>query len=605
MTAKTSTAAKAPPRLDPRLYQIGILAALLAYGVTRLDFDITAGRAGLMLATALLTQYACTKLWEVSRFDTRSALISGLSLCLLLRTNYAGLAMAAAIITIASKFVLRVGGKHIFNPTNFGIATMLLTGQVWVSPSQWGNVAFFAFLMACLGGLVVNRAARSDVTVAFICCYMTLVFGRSLWLGEPMSIPIHRLESGALLLFTFFMISDPRTTPNSRAGRILFAALVAWGAWYVQFRLFRTNGLLWSLAGFSVTLPLIDWLLQGSRYEWSRPGIGRHAPPRSGSDPSRKFGIGTWKLSGGAFMKRFLSIAVVLAACAWSGQAVLAFCGFYVAKADTKLFNKASQVVLVRHEDKTVLTMANDFKGDPREFAVVIPVPTVLQKDQIHVGDKALLEHLDAYSAPRLVEYFDQDPCIQMRYDRTLPMAAPMASTAERVAGAREQSLGIRIEAQYTVGEYDILILSAQQSNGLETWLRENGYRIPAGASAVLNSYVRQNLKFFVAKVNLLEQAKLGYSVLRPIQVAYESPKFMLPIRLGMVNADGPQELFVYALTRRGRVEATNYRTVKLPTGMDLPVYVKDRFRDFYPAMFSHQAAKENMSAIFTEYAWD
>ena len=161
------------------------------------------------------------------------------------------------------------------------------------------------------------------------------------------------------------------------------------------------------------------------------------------------------------------------------------------------------------------------------------------------------------------------------------------------------------IEAQYTVGEYDILILSAQQSTGLETWLRENGYRIPAGASAVLNSYIRQNLKFFVAKVNLKEQAKLGYSMLRPIQVAYESPKFMLPIRLGTVNADGPQELFVYALTRKGRVEATNYRTVKLPSGMDLPVYVKDRFKDFYTAMFNQQVAKENMSTIFTEYAWD
>ena len=161
------------------------------------------------------------------------------------------------------------------------------------------------------------------------------------------------------------------------------------------------------------------------------------------------------------------------------------------------------------------------------------------------------------------------------------------------------------IEAQYTVGEYDILILSAQQSGGLETWLRENGYRIPAGASSVLGSYIRQNMKFFVAKVNLKEQAKLGFSMLRPIQVAYESPKFMLPIRLGMVNADGPQELFVYALTRKGRVEATNYRTVKLPTGMDIPVYVKDRFPDFYKAMFSQQVTKENMSTVFTEYAWD
>jgi hypothetical protein len=172
-------------------------------------------------------------------------------------------------------------------------------------------------------------------------------------------------------------------------------------------------------------------------------------------------------------------------------------------------------------------------------------------------------------------------------------------------AASRAKSFGVTIEARYTIGEYDILILSAEQSGGLETWLRENGYRIPAGASSVLASYIRQNMKFFVARVNLQEQAKLGYSMLRPIQVAYESPKFMLPIRLGMVNADGPQELFVYALTRKGRVETTNYRTVKLPTGIDVPVYVKTRFPDFYKAMFARQVQKENMSTIFTEYAWD
>lgn len=304
-------------------------------------------------------------------------------------------------------------------------------------------------------------------------------------------------------------------------------------------------------------------------------------------------------------MKRLLLVALLVVGFTWQGQALLAFCGFYVAKADTKLFNKASQVVLVRDGNRTVLTMANDFKGDPREFAMVIPVPTVLQKDQIHVGDKALLDHLDAYSAPRLVEYFDEDPCRVAIYDRAMPSAAPMLEASRRDASARAKSVGVTIEAQYTVGEYDILILSAQQSNGLETWLRENGYRVPAGASSVLNSYIKQNMKFFVAKVNLKEQTKLGYSMLRPIQIAFESPKFMLPLRLGMVNADGPQELFIYALTRKGRVEATNYRTVKLPTGDELPVYVKERFGDFYKALFSHQAARENMSAVFTEYTWD
>jgi Na+-transporting NADH:ubiquinone oxidoreductase subunit NqrB len=269
MVGQTLTRASAR-RMDPRVYQISILGALLAYGVVALDFEISTPRAAVLLGTSLLTQYACTRLWAVPAFDPRSALISGLSLCLLLRSNFLSIAILAAVITIAGKFVLRIDGKHIFNPTNFGIVVMMaLTGDVWVSPGQWGNVAFFAFLMACLGGLVVNRAARSDVTYAFIAFYTALVFGRSMWLGEPMTIPIHRLQSGALLLFTFFMISDPKTTPNSRAGRILFAALVAYGAWYVQFRLFRTNGLLWSLALFSMTVPLIDRLLPGNRYQWT------------------------------------------------------------------------------------------------------------------------------------------------------------------------------------------------------------------------------------------------------------------------------------------------------------------------------------------------
>src|SRR5260370_33554531 len=139
-------------------------------------------------------------------------------------------------------------------------------------------------------------------------------------------------------------------------------------------------------------------------------------------------------------------------------------------------------------------------------------------------------------------------------------------------AARGERSRGVTSEVEYTIGEYDILILSAQQSAGLETWLRENGYRIPAGASAVLSSYLKQNMRFFVAKVNLAEQAKLGFSYLRPLQVAYESPKFMLPIRLGMVNANGSQELFVYALTRKGRIEAPHYPTTRLPADVDPPI---------------------------------
>jgi len=302
-------------------------------------------------------------------------------------------------------------------------------------------------------------------------------------------------------------------------------------------------------------------------------------------------------------LRTVLTCVLLCGASAFS-DALLAFCGFYVAKADTALFNKASSVVLVRDGDRTVLTMSNDFKGDPKEFAVVIPVPTVIQRDQIRVADKAVLDHVDAYSAPRLVEYFDGNPCAPPR--PTVFMSAAGGGGGRGGGGAaRADALGVKIEAQYSVGEYDILILSASQSNGLETWLRENGYRIPRGASDVLTSYIRQNMKFFVAKVNLEAQSQLGYSMLRPIQVEFTTPKFMLPIRLGTVNADGPQELFIFTLTREGRVETTNYRTVKLPTGQDVPLFVKDRFGDFYKSMFSRAVTREDMRTVFTEYAWD
>ena len=182
-----------------------------------------------------------------------------------------------------------------------------------------------------------------------------------------------------------------------------------------------------------------------------------------------------------------------------------------------------------------------------------------------------------------LVEYFDEDPCMLRMMKRE--MAATSAPMADAEFKEKADALGVTIEASYTVGEYDILILSAKQSDGLITWLKQNDYRIPDGAESVVNSYLKQGMKFFVAKVNLEEQAKLGFSNLRPIQVAYESPKFMLPIRLGMLNANGAQELYVYTLTRKGRVETTNYRTVKMPTGMDLPEYVKD---DFGKLLYGH-----------------
>ena len=305
-------------------------------------------------------------------------------------------------------------------------------------------------------------------------------------------------------------------------------------------------------------------------------------------------------------MIRTLLAAMALAATGLSAPNAAAFCGFYVAKADTSLFNDASRVAIARDGDRTVVTMASDYRGEPKEFAMVIPVPTVLEEGQINVASPGLIDHLDDYTAPRLVEYRDPDPCEEQRIYVTgtranrAPLPAPMLESM-----TMDQSLGVTIEAEYEVGEYDILILSAEESSGLIRWLNLNGYKIPDGAEETVGAYLRRGMKFFVAKVNLERHADEGKTELRPIQVAYEDEDFMLPIRLGTVNADGKQELFVFALSRKGRVETTNYRTVKLPSNMDVPIFVEDAFGEFYRDMFRHQVEKENGKAVFLEYAWD
>jgi len=296
-------------------------------------------------------------------------------------------------------------------------------------------------------------------------------------------------------------------------------------------------------------------------------------------------------------------VAIIIALCL--PASAFAFCGFFVSKADTSLYNQASQVVIVRDGERTVLTMANDYKGDLEEFALVVPVPVLLKEGQINVGEQKLIDRLDAFSAPRLVEYFDKNPCQRVRR-REMMKGAPMAAMAESdSAPQNDAALGVTVEAKYAIGEYDILILSAKESSGLETWLTQNGYKLPKGASKALAPYIKQDLKFFVAKVNLKKQAKTGFKNLRPIQMAFESKRFMLPIRLGMLNAQGAQDLFVYTITRKGRVESSNYRTVQIPSNMEIPVYAKNEFSDFYTSMFDTAYARENKRVVFTEYFWN
>ncbi|MBN3896553.1 MAG: DUF2330 domain-containing protein [Nostoc sp. NOS(2021)] len=306
------------------------------------------------------------------------------------------------------------------------------------------------------------------------------------------------------------------------------------------------------------------------------------------------------------FFRLLTPLLLVIVAVLCFAPVAWAFCGFYVAKADTKLYNKASQVVIARDDDRTVMTMANDFQGEVKDFAIVIPVPTVLQKEQVRVVEPKIIQRLDAFSAPRLVEYFDPDPCAPTgNTDRVDSAPAPAAARSEAGSARGDRSLGVTIEARFNVGEYDILILSAKESGGLETWLKRNGYKIPRGAKQLLQPYIRSSMKFFVAKVNLDKFEKSGYQFLRPLQISYQSPKFMLPIRLGMINATTEQDLIVYILSPQGQAEITNYRTVKIPSDANIPLFVKDEFGEFYKSMFQTVYTKEDRKVGFLEYAWD
>ena len=287
----------------------------------------------------------------------------------------------------------------------------------------------------------------------------------------------------------------------------------------------------------------------------------------------------------------------------------MAFCGFYVSKAPADLFNKKSEVILVREGKKTTITMSNDFQGDVKDFAMVVPVPVVLKENQIRIADRGVFDRLDAYSAPRLVEYHDQNPCamsnVRMFDDREILEAVTVQAESTSRSRTKKKDYKVTIEATYAIGEYDILILSAKESNGLEQWLIDNGYKIPSKAKEVLEPYVKNNIKFFVVKVNLDKHKSRGFENLNPIQISFESDRFMLPIRLGMANAEDEQDLVIYAFTKDGRVEPTNYRTVKIPSNRNVPLFVERYFGEFYKDLFNRSYYREKMNAVFLEYAWN
>ena len=295
------------------------------------------------------------------------------------------------------------------------------------------------------------------------------------------------------------------------------------------------------------------------------------------------------------------SVSLTVAALLGSTSIAQAFCGFYVATVDQPLVNRASRVVLVHQDGHTIVTMASDVHGDPKQFALVIPVPTVIRREQVRIVKPETVEHLADYTKPRLVQYFDPDPCAP-------PMPERMYAAVPAPAAAMQMMLRkadtVRVEAAFSVEEYDIKVLAAADSDGLITWLNRNGYRMPEAAGPVIGSYLRQHMHFFVAKVNLERMQNNNSGFLRPIRVAYDTPKFMLPIRLGTVNASGPQDMIVLALTHTGRVDVTNYRTVRMPSGVNIPEYVSDKFGSFYDTVFDRKVKEADSSAVFLEYAW-
>lgn len=257
---------------DPRHYQIVVLSLLLSYGIFALDFGIHWYNAVAIIATAQAVQFIGTRVVGLPRFDPLSALITSMSLTLLLRTDVVALAALAAVIAIGSKFLIRIRSKHVFNPANLALVTlMLVSDRAWVSSGQWGSAAIGAFALACLGFMVLTRARRAETTITFLFAYATLLIGRALWLNDPLSIPLHQLQNGALLIFAFFMISDPKTSPDTRVGRIVFGAMVAAVAFTIQFILYEPNGPILALILSAPFTPLIDFLSRGALYRWEQP----------------------------------------------------------------------------------------------------------------------------------------------------------------------------------------------------------------------------------------------------------------------------------------------------------------------------------------------
>jgi hypothetical protein len=298
-------------------------------------------------------------------------------------------------------------------------------------------------------------------------------------------------------------------------------------------------------------------------------------------------------------------VAVVFAS--WPGRPARAFCGFFVAGSDAKLTNNASQVVLMRKGNRTVMTMSNTYQGPPENFAMVVPVPVVLQKENVKTLPPDVFDRVDSLSAPRLVEYWEQDPCNPPRELEATGLARMRSAPAMKAKKAEAaDDLGVTIEAQFVAGEYQILILSATDSAGLETWLRRERYNIPQGASEALAPYIRDKSKFFVAKVDIqkVKRDAQGVVQLSPLRFFFDANELRLPVRLGLLNAAGKQDLIVYVIHPTARFEVANYANTFIPTNLEVSDGVRRNFPAFFAELFDATVERMGRKVVVTEYAW-
>lgn len=257
------------PFADARHFQIAFLGSFLAYGLIALDWQADWMRYAITLATALGIQAVAIVTKSLPWSTLKSALITGLGLSLLLKSGVWWAPALAAAAAIGSKFLIRYKGKHLFNPANLGVVVALLTGQAWVSPGQWGAGPALVFLIGACGWLVLIKATRLDTALAFITVFAALIGWRQLgYLGWPADHLVHTLTNGSLLLFTFFMITDPRTTPNARVPRLIWAALIAVTAFFLHQQWYVHTAPILALFLLTPLVPLADHFWKAKKFEW-------------------------------------------------------------------------------------------------------------------------------------------------------------------------------------------------------------------------------------------------------------------------------------------------------------------------------------------------